>query len=45
MPLYIDIHWGMHNVSRQDIERAHLSDVEAQHKYGVHYPSGFFRQT
>ena len=37
MPLYLDIHRGMHNASREELERAHLSDLEAQGKYGVHY--------
>jgi class 3 adenylate cyclase len=33
----MDIHREMHNASREDIERAHLSDLEAQGRYGVHY--------
>ena len=37
MPLYMDIHRGMHNASRADVERAHLSDLEAQGKHGVQY--------
>ncbi len=37
MPLYMDIHRGMHNATRQDVEKAHLSDLEAQGKHGVSY--------
>ena len=37
MPLYMDIHRGMHNATRADVERAHLSDLEAQGKHGVQY--------
>lgn len=37
MPLYMDIHRGMHNATREDVERAHLSDLEAQGKFGVQY--------
>jgi class 3 adenylate cyclase len=37
MPLYMDIHRGTHNATREDVEKAHLSDLEAQGKYGVSY--------
>lgn len=37
MALYMDIHHGMHNATREDVERAHLSDLEAQGKHGVSY--------
>lgn len=37
MPLYMDIHKGMPGVTREDVERAHLSDLEAQGKHGVSY--------
>jgi class 3 adenylate cyclase len=37
MALYMDIHRGMHNATREDVERAHLSDLEAQGKHGVSY--------
>jgi class 3 adenylate cyclase len=37
MPLYMDIHRGMQKASREEIERAHISDLEAQGKHNVHY--------
>jgi class 3 adenylate cyclase len=37
MSLYMDIHRGMHGATREDVEKAHLSDLEAQGKYGVQY--------
>jgi len=37
MPLYMDIHKNMPGVTRADVERAHISDLEAQGKYGVNY--------
>jgi class 3 adenylate cyclase len=37
VPLYMDIHRGMQNASRAEIDRAHLSDLEAQGKHNVHY--------
>ncbi len=37
MPLYMDIHRGLHNATREDVERAHMSDLEAQGKHGVSY--------
>lgn len=36
MPLYMDIHRGM-DATIQDVQAAHLSDLEAQDKYGVRY--------
>jgi class 3 adenylate cyclase len=36
MPLYMDVHRNI-DATPQDVERAHLSDLEAQDRYGVKY--------
>ena len=36
MPLYMDVHRDV-DATPEDIERAHLSDLEAQDRYGVKY--------
>lgn len=36
MPLYMDVHRNV-DATPEDIERAHLSDLEAQDRYGVKY--------
>ena len=36
MPLYMDIH-ELGEVSADDVEKAHVADLEAQEKYGVQY--------
>lgn len=36
MPLYMDIH-ELHDVTPEEVAKAHTKDVETQEKYGVHY--------
>lgn len=37
MPLYMDFHKGFKGVKKEDVEHAHLQDVQVQDKYGVKY--------
>ena len=37
MPLYMDIHRNVEDVTPDGIELGHLGDVEAQEQYGVRY--------
>ena len=37
MPLYMDLHKGVPNLSRDEMKQIHQADLEAQDKYGVTY--------
>lgn len=37
MPLYLDIHYKMANITPELLEEAHKRDLEVQEKYGVRY--------
>jgi hypothetical protein len=37
MPLYLDIHYKMANITPESLEEAHRRDLEVQDKYGVRY--------
>ena len=37
MPLYLDVHHKIENLSADGAAEAHRKDLEVQHKYGVNY--------
>ncbi len=37
MTLYLDIHRNQGDVSREALARTHMTDLEAQERYGVRY--------
>ena len=37
MPLYLDIHYKMPDITPESLEEAHRRDLEVQEKYGVRY--------
>jgi hypothetical protein len=37
MPLYMDIHRNMKDITKEGLEEAHKKDLEVQGKYGVNY--------
>lgn len=37
MPLFLDIHHLVEGVTPEDLEAAHMKDLEVQKKYGVKY--------
>lgn len=43
MPLYMDIHRGV-DATADDVQAAHLSDLEAQHRFGVRYLKYWFNR-
>ncbi|HUP20268.1 MAG TPA: nickel-binding protein [Gemmatimonadota bacterium] len=43
MPLYMDIHRGIH-ATADDVQAAHLSDLEAQERFGVRYLKYWFNR-
>ena len=45
MPLFLDIHHNEQDVSRAAVEKAHLSDLEAQARHQVRYLKYWFDQT
>ena len=44
MPIYMDVHRLEGGVTPLEVEQAHLSDLEAQEKYGVRYLKYWFNQ-
>ncbi|MHC5012198.1 MAG: nickel-binding protein [Planctomycetota bacterium] len=44
MALYIDIHRNHHDATAEGVRQAHVSDLEAQEKYGVRYLKYWFNQ-
>lgn len=44
MPLYMDRHEGVANLTPQDIAEAHMKDIEVQGKYGVRYITYWFNE-
>jgi hypothetical protein len=37
MPLYLDVHNKIENLTSDGVGEAHRKDLEVQHKYGVNY--------
>jgi class 3 adenylate cyclase len=37
MPLYMDLHKGMHGITSDDLKNVHQADLDVQDKYGVKY--------
>ena len=44
MPLYMDIHQMPEGTTHEQIEKAHIADLEAQEKHGVRYLKYWFNQ-
>lgn len=37
MPLYMDLHKGIHGIKKEEVEKAHMQDVAVQDKHNVKY--------
>jgi class 3 adenylate cyclase len=37
MPLFMDVHRNAHGITRDELEQAHIGDLQFQEKYGVRY--------
>lgn len=44
MPLFMDVHRNLEGLTAEALRQAHLKDVEAQARWGVHYHKYFFNE-
>ena len=44
MPLFMDVHKGLHGLTHEAVAEAHRKDLEVQHKHGVKFLQYWFNE-